>query len=476
MCVESVLPKDVDVFKRVASRMYCKRKLNRRKSGPYWRIIHRRYIGGFLRFRLGEWPTDPGRFLVAPFKTHLEKLHYSDRVIEKYLWVARSFVRYLEERGLSLDESQPSDITGFVQVQFKRYCKRHGHAPPHERHWAQYTAPVHLLLRMLKPQWRRPTPPASPAERFQQKILDRYARWLTDVQGLSRETLRKNGWAAKEFLSWLADNARVATDNSLRRLSIDDLDRYLAWRLPSLRRATRVSVSGSLRSFLRYLYAVKLIAHDLAAAVSAPSLYEYEDIPRAFTQQQIETVLTVTRRDRSATGLRDYAMLLLLATYGIRAGEVIRLRLEDIDWRQERIRVLQSKTHRELFLPLVAPVAEAILHYLCERPQRTEDREVFLRVRAPRGRLVTTSSLAAVIRRRLQEAGIVVSGRHGSHAFRFARAVSLLRASVPVKWISDVLGHVAASSTQTYLRLATDDLRALSLEVPGRKRENTLAG
>ena len=239
MSVESLQPKDVDVFKRVASRMYCRRKLNRRKSSLYWRIIYRRYIGGFLRFRLGEWPPDPGRFLVAPLKTHLEKLYYSDRVIEKYLWVARSFVRYLEERGLSVDESQPSDITGFVQVQFKRYCKRHCHAPPHERHWAQYTAPVHLLLRMLKPQWRRPTPPASPAERFQQKILDRYARWLTDVQGLSRETLRKNGWAAKEFLSWLADNARVATDNSLRRLSVDDLDRYLAW--PSAKSAARHS-------------------------------------------------------------------------------------------------------------------------------------------------------------------------------------------------------------------------------------------
>jgi len=237
-----------------------------------------------------------------------------------------------------------------------------------------------------------------------------------------------------------------------------------------------VSVSGSLRSFLRYLHTAKLVAQDLAAAVSAPSLYEYEDIPRAFTQQQIEAVLTVTRGDGSATGLRDYAMLLMLTTYGMRAGEVIRLRLEDIDWRQERIRVLQSKTHRESFLPLVGPVAEAILEYLRERPQTTEDREVFLRVRAPQGRLVTTSSLAAVIRQRLQEAGIVVSGRHGSHAFRFARAVSLLRASVPVKWISDVLGHVAASSTQTYLRLATDDLRALSLEVPGRNRENTLAG
>ena len=163
-------------------------------------------------------------------------------------------------------------------------------------------------------------------------------------------------------------------------------------------------------------------------------------------------------------------MLLMLATYGMRAGEVMRLRLEDIDWRAERIRVRQSKTRIESFLPLVAPVAEAVLNYLeLGRPQ-THHREVFLRARAPRGPLSTVSSLATIIRRRLQEAAIVVNGRHGSHAFRFARALSLLRASVPLKWIGDVLGHVTASSTQTYLRLATDDLRALSLEVPGRRK------
>jgi site-specific recombinase XerD len=468
--IESVQPKDVDAFIRLALRRYRRQKPNRPKSIRHWHKLHRRYIAGFLRFRLGEWPPDPTRLLVARFKAHLEELHYDIRVIGRYLWVARAFLRYLGARGLSVDQSQPADISDFLQIQFKKYCKRHGHAPPYEGMWrSQYTAPVDLLLRMMDPQWPRPTPPASPAERFQQKIYDGYARWLTEVQGLSAETLRKNGWAVREFLSWLAEHAAVVTPDSLRRLSIDDLDRYLAWRLPSLRRATRVGVSSCLRSFFRYLHTARLLAHDLAAAVSTPSLYQYEDIPRAFTQQQVQGVLAVTRRDRRATGVRDYAMLLMLATYGMRAGEVTRLHLEDIDWRGERIRVLQSKTHRESFIPLVGPVAEAILNYLQHSRRPTAHREVFLRVRAPRGPL-SRSAIGAIIRRRLRQAGIVVNGRHGSHTFRFARALSLLRASVPLKWISDVLGHVAASSTQTYLRLATEDLRALSLEVPGRKQ------
>jgi len=231
-----------------------------------------------------------------------------------------------------------------------------------------------------------------------------------------------------------------------------------------------MGVCSCLRSFLRYLHAAKLIDRDLAAAVSSPSLYQFEDIPRAFTQPQVDAVLKSTRSDLSPTGLRDYAMLLMLATYGLRSGEVLRLKLEDIEWREERFRVRQSKTGVESFLPLMPAVGEALVNYLKDGRPQTERREVFLRVRAPFHPLAGSSSLATVIRSRLRECGIEVQGRHGAHAFRFARALSLLRASVSPKWIGDLLGHRSSSSTQTYFRLATEDLRALSLEVPGRKK------
>jgi site-specific recombinase XerD len=469
--VESVQPKDVDAFHKVALRRHRKRKPNRVNSVDYWQMLSRRCVRGFLRFRLGEWPPDPTRSLVERFKVHLEEQHYDTRVIGRYVGVARAFLRYLESRSILVDQAQPVHVSDFLRIQFKRYHKRHGRVPAYESKWRTvFAAPVHLLLRMVDAKWPRPTQPVSPAARFQQTICDGYAHWLTEIQGLSAGTVQKNGWVVREFLSWLAEHAEVATAKALRRLTIEEVDRYLAWRFPTLRRATRVGVSSCLRSFLRYLHAAGLLVHELASAVSNPSLYLYEDIPRTFTQHQVEEVLAVARQDKSATGLRDYAMLLMLATYGMRAGEVIRLRLEDIDWRAERIRVRRSKTRIESFLPLVAPVAEAILKYLRHGRPPTDRREVFLRVRAPRGPLASAGSLATIIGRRLQEAGIVVNGRHGSHAFRFARALSLLRASVPLKWIGDVLGHVTASSTQTYLRLATEDLRRLSLEVPKRKK------
>jgi site-specific recombinase XerD len=169
-------------------------------------------------------------------------------------------------------------------------------------------------------------------------------------------------------------------------------------------------------------------------------------------------------------------MLMMLATYGLRAGEVIRLRLDDIDWREERFRIRRSKTGVESFLPLMAAAGEALLDYLEHGRPQASVREVFLRVRAPYGPFLAAGSLDKVIDCRLKQAGIEVKGRHGSHAFRFARAQSLLRASVPLKSIGDVLGHRRIASTETYLRLATDDLRAISLECPAKECDACLAG
>ena len=165
-------------------------------------------------------------------------------------------------------------------------------------------------------------------------------------------------------------------------------------------------------------------------------------------------------------GLRDYAILLLLSTYGMRDGEIRNLRLDDIDWRNETLRVRHSKTSGFSFLPLMEPVGEALLDYLREGRPETEAREIFTRTRAPYRPLVRIYS---EVRRRLDAAGVRPNGKCGPHTFRHARAISLLRASVPRKVIGDLLGHRSTEATIPYLKLATEDLRAIALEIPGRE-------
>jgi integrase len=195
-------------------------------------------------------------------------------------------------------------------------------------------------------------------------------------------------------------------------------------------------------------------------------LYAYETIPSALGSDQIAAVLKTTREDRSPLGLRDHAILLLLSTYGMRAGEITRLRLDDIDWRAETLRIRHSKTGMRSLLPLMAPVGEALLNYLRRGRPKTDTREIFIRARAPYRPL---SRIYSEVRRRLEAAGVKPSGKCGPHTFRHARAVSLLRASVPRKIIGDLLGHRSEESTIPYLKLATEDLRAIALEIPGQE-------
>jgi site-specific recombinase XerD len=155
-------------------------------------------------------------------------------------------------------------------------------------------------------------------------------------------------------------------------LGIRDLDAYFEMRASGLRRRSLKDVAERLRSFMRHLHRVGHIADDLASRVITPMLYAYETIPSALSLDQIATILNSTRKDHSSLGLRDYAILQLLATYGLRSGEITRLTLNDIDWRADTLRVHHSKSGAHSLLPLMRPVGEALLSYL--RHGRPQDR------------------------------------------------------------------------------------------------------
>jgi site-specific recombinase XerD len=462
--LSTVAPVDVTAYLRAGLRDYKKRRSNP-PNGRLWRVMNQRAVYGLLRFVQGEWPpgSGPPRVL-TDFRRFLEAHRYSPSVIPSCVSAVRQFLLHLKGQSVSVQQARPSDVEKFLETKLERHKQRYRRSPKNPQQWRTgYTGPIHRLLRMIDPHWPPPEPPRDERERFRREVLDGYGRWLVDIRGLSQHTLRKNGDAARMFLEWLG--GRTDRD-SFSWLAVPDLDAYLNWRLPRLRRATRHGVVVCLRSFLRYLFAEGLVKRDLAQAVSGPILYQFDDIPRAFSRDQVEAMLRAVSRDRSPLGLRNHAILLLLATYGLRAGEVVRLRLDDIDWRGERLRVRQSKTGLESHLPLVRPVGEVLLKYLRKGRPATDAREVFMCSRAPYAPFRNGSSLHAVIGRSLRIAGIEVQGRHGSHAFRFARAKGLLDAAVPLKTIGDLLGHRSATSTEVYLRLVTDDLRAISLDLP----------
>lgn len=387
---------------------------------------------------------------------------YSLQVIRRSFLVQREFLKYLSERNVSLEVASPAHVRVFLRLKVAKYKRRRGHMPSDANALISlYRPAIHRLLRKVRSEWP-PKRPLSQQQKIDEELLKKYGEWLLNVCGGARGTLDKNTRAVRGLLRWLRSRQL-----SIEALDTAIIDQYFACRMPRLRRRTRSGLCTSLRSFLRYLHFSKQLKIDLAKDISGPTLYRDAEIPRAFSTEEIRQLLQVTKQDQSAQGLRDYAILLLLATYGLRGGEVSRLSLDDIDWRAEKFRVYRSKTYIESHLPLFANVGNAIVRYLRRGRPKTEYRQIFLRSRAPIRPFVSASAIDGIIACRLREAGIKVQGRHGSHAFRFARAMSLLRGSVPLKTIGDVLGHRSEDSTKVYLRLGSEDLRAISLEVPG---------
>ena len=142
-----------------------------------------------------------------------------------------------------------------------------------------------------------------------------------------------------------------------------------------------------------------------------------------------------------------------------------------MDWRADRFVVRHTKTGLQSVLPLVPAVGDALLAYLRRGRPVTDAREIFVHTKAPYRPFSRGSSLYLLVRLRLEAAAVSPAGTRGPHTFRHARAVSLLRASATTKMIGDLLGHRSAESTRPYLKLATDDLREVALEIPGQEAQ-----
>jgi site-specific recombinase XerD len=397
--------------------------------------------------------------------SHLGAEAYSLSATDKHMAAARQFLLYLGKQGVDMADATLAHEKEFLIHKLNLYRKRHGHEPSDLSGWrCGYTSGIHMVLRLAQGQWPPVTVSANPQELFRRALCDAYARWLSDTRGLAVTTIPNRRAEAQRFLESLDD--RGGDQELLAQITVADIDDYLKNRAPQLRRVTRQRLVLCLRGFLRYIHIQGLIPQDLAGTLISPRRYAFESIPPALRAEHVVAVLKAAEKDQTPKGLRDYAILLLLSTYGLRAGELTALRLDDIDWRKGRLRVRHSKTGCESFLPLLTPVGEGILAYLRRGRPQTKAREVFLRVRAPFQSLRTGSSLYHMVEHRLQKAKIKLERKHGPHAFRHALAVSLLDAGVAMKSIGDVLGHRSTDSTAVYLKLATSELRAVGLEIP----------
>ena len=179
-----------------------------------------------------------------------------------------------------------------------------------------------MLLRLAQGQWPPISVAATPAQRLQQDICGEYAQWMIGLRGLSQVTVSDRGAEARRFLDWLGQRL---VRGELADLTPVDVDAYVKDRAGSLCRRTLKGVATNIRSFLRWLHMTGQTTRDLSSTVITPSFHAFESIPSALRAEEIREVLAATRKDCTPKGIRDYAILMLLSTYGVRAGEVVAL-------------------------------------------------------------------------------------------------------------------------------------------------------
>jgi integrase/recombinase XerD len=400
--------------------------------------------------------------LITQFREVLTQQRYNPMAVHNYCRNADCFLHYLAERKIALKSVTPTEVSNYLRLAIRQFRKRHGRAAA--RYWTSIPrAGIHALLRLALEQWPPEPATSNAGEAHCREVCGEYQTWLRDERGLAVASIDALMWEARYFCAWYIGRSDTP---SFMNLGIRDVDSYFEMRAPGLRRKSLKDVAERLRSLMRHLHRTGRTAADLAPQIIAPMLYAYESIPSTLSSDQIATVLKSARQDQSPMGLRDYAILQLLSIYGLRVGEITHLRLEDIDWHAESLHISHSKTGAHSLLPLMDTVGEALISYLQHGRPKTDAREIFIRSRAPYRPMV---GIYSEVLRRMEAAGVRPSGKRGPHIFRHARAVSLLRASVSRKVIGDVLGHRSTASTIPYLKLATEDLRAIALEIPGQE-------
>jgi site-specific recombinase XerD len=311
---------------------------------------------------------------------------------------------------------------------------------PREKRWTPQIAYAlgRSLLRYLDQRGSLAVPTLNASAR----LLDAYREHLVRVRGFSTSTILRHAVVAGDLLRF------IGCEDDLQRLpgvQMRDLEAFVVKASGRVGRITMQKVVAIMRSFLRFLAASGKVKPGLDRSIESPRHHRGQQLVRALPWEDIARLLRAIDQS-SVKGCRDYAMLLLIATYGLRRSEVVSLDIDDVRWRARVIQVPRPKIGSPLAMPLTDEVATALVAYLRHQTERSGERGLFLRVRAPRGRIEPTA-VTDVFYYWAARAGVHVPGLGGPHTLRHGVAMHLLRQGIPLKTIGDLLGHRTTEST-----------------------------
>ncbi|MGI9362113.1 MAG: tyrosine-type recombinase/integrase, partial [Parasphingorhabdus sp.] len=401
-----------------------------------------------VRLRV-EGPLAP---FLGPYAEYLADRGYSQVSYWKKTFLISEFSRWLGERRVAVGEITAEHEAAFL------------------KHRAQ-----HRIIKQADPMalssmsgWLRDkgvvesAADASDEMSGIEVIVREYAGWLREERGLAPSTIENyTGYVGRFLVSIFSDQ-----EPNLAVINASMVTDYIRGNAPRDQTfALAKNTVTSLRSFFRFARYRDYIHIDLAPVVPSVAGWSLASIPRAMPADDVRRLLIESAKWRTPSGQRDHAILLLLARLGLRAREVVRLELDDIDWSQGWLTV-HGKGRQERPLPLPHDVGEALVSYLKDGRPECTCRRVFVRSRAPFDRLKSHSDVCQIVRRAIVRAGIDAKFG-GAHQLRHALAVDMLRQGLSLTEIGQMLRHRSPEATRRYAKVDLDGLRAVALPWPG---------
>lgn len=395
-----------------------------------------------VRQRLYEGPL---AIYIDAFAALLTRQGYSGATAREKLRLVAHLSRWLD-----CNKVRAEDLNDACMVRFRRYRHRLGRVDH------QAAATCKMLLAQLRQAGVIPAVPDPREDTIERRIEDGYEAYLAQERGLASVTIVNYVAIARDF--------RAATPKQPDSLCATDIYTFIRRRSTKLSRRRLQLVVTGLRSVLRYLQRRGTIGGDLCSAVPAVANWRRADVPKTIAPEQVEKLLA-TCDPATVAGRRDRAILLLLARLGLRASEVVGLRLDDIDWAAGTF-IVRGKGPRLEVMPLLDDVGSALAVYLRDGRPVCDTRRVFVRLCAPYRGLKHASSLCDVVKRALTRAGIEAPF-NGAHLLRHSLATGLLASGASLAEIAELLRHERLETTQIYAKLDLNALRSLAQPWPG---------
>ena len=398
---------------------------------------------------------------------------YRDGLLGEHL---DDLVSWLRERGYRRQSAQQILLTAH---RFGRYASAHGTVAARQireelvgrfvakfklrRHRQEAGCAMRRLLAYLRA--RGVIKPAKQrlAHRPFVALLDRYEKHLRDVRGLPPPTRADYRCGAVLFRSWLANRRPSRTIRRLRGSDVVDFITDLADAHPS--NSWRNRLTSQTRIFLRYLLWEGLVQTDLARAVPKLRCWRLSGLPRHLPWDRVRALID-SIDDKTAQGKRDKAVVLLIATLGMRGKEIAGLKREHIVWQDAEIRLPQTKNQRPKILPLPREVGSALADYMVHGRPRGGGEHVILRHDAPIGPLTSPAAVGRIVTRCLGRAGIQAPNRPGAQLLRHSLATRMVNSGVPIKQIADLFGHRSIDTTAIYAKVEVSRLVSVALPFP----------